>query len=205
MAGAYLGYEWRNLFADLSLGGGYNDYDSHRKVLVNGAATTAKADFGGYTFAARAAGGAEWSYRSVHFRPLVAIDYVLVHQDDYDESGAGDADLEVDDESAQALQLSGLVGVSRVFDLGESRLIPEIRLGGVQEIALDNRKVGASLPGFGGSFTLEGNDDDETRALVGAGTTLWARDNVAAFVDYNGEFGGDTTNHTLAAGLRITF
>jgi outer membrane autotransporter protein len=205
MAGAYLGYEWRNLFADLSLGGGYNDYDSHRQVLVNGASTTAKGSFGGYTFAARAAGGAEWAYRSVHIRPLAAIDYVLVHQDDYNEHGAGDADIEVDDESAEALQLSGLVGVSREFDIRESRLIPEIRIGVVQEIALDNRKVGASLPGFGGSFTLQGNDDDETRALVGAGATLWARENIAAFVDYNGEFGNDTTSHTFAAGVRISF
>jgi outer membrane autotransporter protein len=136
---------------------------------------------------------------------MAAIDYVLVHQDDYNEKGAGDANLDVDDENAQALRLSGLVGVSRAFDVGESRLIPEIRLGVVQEIALDNRKVGASLPGFGGSFTLKGNDDDETRALVGAGTTLWARENIAAFVDYNGEFGNDTTNHTLAGGVRITF
>jgi hypothetical protein len=42
-------------------------------------------------------------------------------------------------------------------------------------------------------------------ATVGAGTTLWARENIAAFVDYNGEFGNDTTNHTLAGGVRITF
>ena len=44
------------------------------------------------------------------------------------------------------------------------------------------------------------------KAVAAAWDDAWLLAGVRTpFVDYNGEFGADTTNHTLAAGVRISF
>ena len=131
-----------------------------------------------------------------------------VEQESYRESGAGVGDLAVDGADAQALRLSGLVAVTREFPVTVGgkvgTLVPELRLGVVHEVALDNRTVNVALPGFG-SFTVSGNDDDETGAALGVGATLSLRDNVSALIDYEGQFGSNTDNHYLKGRLRIIF
>jgi len=72
----------------------------------------------------------------------------------------------------------------------------------VGQFALDDRRVGAVVPGFG-SVVFLGNDSDEIRGAVGAGTTLWLENGLAVFLDYSGEFGSDTRNSTLSGGLRF--
>lgn len=62
MVGAYAGKDWGAYFADFALAGGYNRYDSRRRVTMDGEHETAKGNYDGYTLAARAAGGANWEY-----------------------------------------------------------------------------------------------------------------------------------------------
>jgi hypothetical protein len=80
----------------------------------------------------------------------------------------------------------------------------QARAGVVRELALDDRRQGVSVPGFG-RLSLQGYDKDETRALFGLGASLSLGGGVAGFLDYGGEWGGDATLHTGSAGLRLTF
>ena len=176
-----------------------------RRVTVNGGRVTATSDYDGYTLAARAAGGANWDYEGVRLQALGTLDWVLLDQDGYEESGAGAANLQVDDTTARALRLAAELGAARDFTVSGGVLTPELRLGVVREIALDDRAVDASLSGFGPAFPIQGNSDDETRGLVHAALTFWDRSRLSASLAYQGEFGASTSNQTLAAGFSYSF
>ena len=205
MLGAYLGLNHGRYFADFALAGGYNRYDNRRRVTVNGGHVTAKSDYDGYTLAARAAGGANWDYEGVRLQALGTLDWVLLDQGGYEESGAGAANLQVDDTTARALRLAVELGAARDFSVLSGVLTPELRLGVVREIALDDRAVDASMPGFGPAFPIQGNSDDETRGLVRAALTFWDHSNLSASLAYRGEFGDTTSTQSLTAGLRYNF
>lgn len=141
----------------------------------------------------------------MRLQALGTLDWVLLDQDGYEESGAGDANLQVDDATARALRLAAELGAARDFAVSGGVLTPELRLGLVREIALDNRAVDASSPGLGPAFPIQGNSDDETRGLVRAALTFWDRSSLSASLAYQGEFGDVTTNQSLAAGVRWRF
>ncbi len=210
MLGAYYGYErdtsdTARFFFDAALGGGLNSYDSQRSVFNQGAGSMATANFDGTTLAARLASGMDFAMGYSTLRPMGIVDYIWAHQDTFTESGAGATDVQYDAQDAQALKLAALLAFTFDIQVGDSTLTPEIRAGVAHEMAMDDRTVGGRIPGLGGAFTLPGNDQDETRGVLGLGGSWWFADSFSAFLDANGEFGSETKIYTLTGGMRFLF
>jgi len=210
MLGIYYGYErptseTAHVFFDAALGGGINNYNTRRNVFNQGSGTAAMADFDGTTLGARIAGGMGFDMGRTTLRPVGIVDYIWARQDAYNEYGAGSANTQYDSQAAQALKLAAILALDHSFQISASTLTPEIRIGVAHEMALDDRSVGAEVPGLGGAFTLQGNDKDETRGVLGLGGSWWFQDSVSAFLDARGEFGSETKTYTLSGGMRFLF
>ena len=74
----------------------------------------------------------------------------------------------------------------------------------LHEIALDDREVGAGYSGFN-TFTLLGNNGNETRGVIRAAVRFWNLDRLTASLGYSGEFGSTRSSHSLAAGTTYRF
>ena len=94
----------------LIVGGGYEWYDIHRKTGVPGINVTAKGDPTGFDVDAlvrmeylfyKTLGSCQ--RRNIEFAPMVNLQYLYLHVDDYDEGGAGIFDLSVDSQSRNSL------------------------------------------------------------------------------------------------------
>lgn len=210
MLGAYYGYERETsdtarFFFDASLGGGLNSYDSQRNVFNQGTGSLATANFDGTTLGARLASGMDFAMGYSTLRPMGIVDYIWAHQDAHSETGAGATDVQYDAQDAQALKLAALLAFTFDVQVGDSTLTPEIRAGVAHEMAMDDRTVGGRIPGLGGAFALPGNDQDETRGVLGLGGSWWFQDSFSAFLDANGEFGSETKTYTLTGGMRFLF
>lgn len=201
-----------NWFLDATAMGGWSFADNEREVLVLGVLETATADFDVMSFGARLAAGTEFSFGEDYvLRPVAAVDYVIASQDGYTETGAGAGNMTVEDSSASALRLSGVVGISRGFETdlfgGPALVTPVLRAGVVQEFALGDRSVDAQLPGFNGgtSLALQGDDEDRTLGVVGVGFDAQLSNGMTTYFDYQGEFASGQEDHLVAVGLRMSF
>ena len=208
--GAYAGLDADPYFVNAAVAGGFSRNEARRTVRRNGALVPTMAEFDGMTFGARLSGGLSvpvaprWT-----MRPVAAVDYVLVDVDGFTEGSGTDGSLVVEDDTAQALRLSGQVTMAHHgfddFAGTGGTLMPEFRMGLVHELALDDRAVGGRLTGFPGSFILQGDDADRTLASVGLGAALRFDGGFGLFASYGSEFGGDRINHAFTGGVSIAF
>jgi len=101
--GLYASYESGPWYMDGVLYYAYNDYDGRRTIPLVG--RVANADYDANQFGVKATLGREYSFNAdTYLTPYVGLYYVYLDVDDYTETGAGAANLTVDNEENQALQ-----------------------------------------------------------------------------------------------------
>ncbi|HWL07967.1 MAG TPA: autotransporter domain-containing protein, partial [Planctomicrobium sp.] len=112
-AGQFGGYGIRDLdwtYTLLSGAFGFNEYDSSRTVAVPGINATATADYNGWQSSTWLEQGLRFRGGNVVLQPFVALNYIYVGQNAFNESGAGVMNLAVDRIDANALR--GVLGTS---------------------------------------------------------------------------------------------
>ena len=190
-------------------GYGVQRNDSKRVIAVGGlwalpTTSTATADYNGWSV--NLGVGVERAFavnQSTTFIPSVRADYIKVHNDGYNEKGAGVLNLDVGSSKAESLVL----GVDGKFDFAideTSKLTANLGIG--YDVLNDQGSVTSAFVGGGGAFATDGTDQSPWVYRGGLGYVMSKTKSLELSVRYDIEGrSSDFTNQTGSVNLRMPF
>lgn len=196
---AYLSYRPGAWYVNGSLGYGLNNYESKRNSLggVN------VADYDGMQFAARTEVGHMFTSGQWDVTPNVGLRYNLVDVDAYTETGP--FPISVNGRTIESLRAVGGVNLRYTAELeGGSKLIPELGVKVLGELADPDEAITGSVVG-GGAFTTRQTPRDDVSFGILGGLTFEGSNGITLRVTYDGEFQSDYDEQSLSAAIRIAF
>ncbi|MEM7576388.1 MAG: autotransporter domain-containing protein [Planctomycetota bacterium] len=204
--GAYTAFIYGNWRLNGGIGVAWDDYDTSRRVTVGTFDTNANADFEGLTYFIDGTA----TYRvdlagDVRLEPFVGFEYFHSRTDEYDESGAGAANLNIDEEEFDALYTTLGARLHRTFVWDTHTFTPEVRAGWQHDWLDSEAETTARFldGGVNGGIKVVGVDPDDDAALLGAGITADFNRKFSLRVDYDTRISSDQTDQQLTLSLRI--
>jgi hypothetical protein len=158
------------------------------------------------TYTASLEGGTIFEVGGYRLEPNIGVNYALQATDRYAEEGAGGLGLIVDPEDLNSLR--SLVGgrVSRVYDIGDRKIVPELRVEWRHEF-LDRRHTFEAAFAGAPDVTFLVSCEPSARDVfaLGGSLTIPVAGRVTGFVDAEGAFSEDSRAGTLSLGARATW
>ncbi len=150
--------------------------------------------------------GAIYEAGGYRLEPNIAISFAAQFTDEYREAGAGGLGLIVDPRDNYSLRSSLGGRVSRVYDLGDRKIVPELRADWRHEY-LDRRQTfEAAFQGAPGtSFLVSCEPSARDTLALGASLTLPLAGRVTGYIDAEGAFSEDARSGTISLGARATW
>ncbi|WP_437230948.1 autotransporter-associated beta strand repeat-containing protein [Planctomicrobium sp. SH661] len=184
--GTYL-YHDGDLFYSLFTGGiGFNDYKSSRSVMGQ----IASADYNGWQANTWLEEGMKFTNGYATFKPFVALQYIFVGQDPFQETGAGILNLNVDRINTNALR--GVLGSALATDYytqSGRRITPEVRALWLHEFLEPETSLNSNMVGIGGpSFSTRGVNYGRDWAVLGTGFNYEVSSRVSMYANYDLQF-----------------
>jgi uncharacterized protein YhjY with autotransporter beta-barrel domain len=167
----YADYTTSTYYVEGLIGYARNEISTSRTLTLN--SSTASADFGSDQYMVSISGGMPVEVEKDHFvTPTASFQYTLVDNETYTETGAGAANLRIDqDEVHQAL---GSVGAkyhtNQISDSGT--FTPELHVALTYDFANDEAVSTSNFNGGGATFNVEGADVQEFGQQIGAGVSF---------------------------------
>ena len=204
----YLSTTYQDYFINALASVAKNSYDSKRTVSVGSFTNEAKGDYDGTQVGFRAEVGRDYKMQStqgVTLSPTVGLDYSHVSIDDYTETGAGGANLTVDSDSIDTVELSaGLTAKYEYMSKSGAKITPELRAK-LKYNAGDNKaSTSATFAGGGNAFTTDGLEVARAGVSVGTGFTVETKD-VDFVFSYDADIKSDYLSHTGVVRARWAF
>lgn len=193
----------QGIFVNGQLGLGYNNYESERTVLGVG---TAKGDFDGLQGTAKLEAGKDFGYQSFTLTPLAGVQYTYLNMDSYTETGAGGANLTVDPEDMNALDLS--VGGQAAYTMPLSNggtFKPSVHAKYVYMAGDEKLQTTSRFSGGGAAFNTTGVKADRSSVNLGAGLLLTTAGGVDFSVNYDADIRDSLTGHAGQLKARWAF
>jgi fibronectin-binding autotransporter adhesin len=151
-------------------------------------------------------GGTIMEIDGYRFEPTVALNYQGAYPVDFQENGGGGLSLIVRPDDSNSLRSILSARVSRVFDLGDRNLVPQLRVDWRHEM-LDRRQEFSAA--FAGDPTVFFDVDGATYARdvfsAGASLTMPITGRVMGYVDAQGAMSEDSTSAMISIGGRATW
>lgn len=205
---AYLYGSWRPQTAQsfnilTVLGAGFSDYDTEREITFLN--RTAQGDQTANHYSAFI--GCSYNYTTDNWsiEPSIGIEYVYLNEDNFNESGAGDLSLNIDDKESDALTSSVGINISHQYHLQNSIIVPNINAAWLHNFSPSTDKTTGTLQS-GESFHVNGRDASEDALELGLGFRIIANEQFSSYIDYQYTFADDQdSSHFVSAGLRYNF
>jgi subtilase-type serine protease len=133
---------------------------------------------------------------------LLGLGWTNVWTEDFTETGAGGANLRVDEASYDSLATTLGVRGSLALDGWE----PSLFLGWRHEFLDDHGEADVAFAAVPGSeWQVIGSEIGSDSGLVGVGVVAEISEQFEATIDYGGQFSGTGSNHTGSIGIRLKF
>ena len=186
---------------------GYNAYDTWRRIQIGSLARLARAEYEGNEFSFYFETGRNFQCQVVYLQPFVALQYIQLHQNGFDESGADSVNLSVGGIGADSFR--GLLGTRLVgcfqTNTGQACTI-EGRALWRHEFLNEARVLDAEFAGQpDGSFAISGVNVDRDAAILGGGLTYCLTKNAKLYGNYDLLFSQNYAAHTSSAGLMLAW
>ncbi len=140
------------------------------------------------------------------FEPSLAFNYQAAHPLDFEEKGGGGLSLIVRPDDSQSLRSILSARLSRVYDVGDRKLVPQLRIDWRHEM-LDRRQEFSAA--FAGDPTVFFDIDGAVYArdvfAAGASVTMPITGRITGYVDAQGAFSEDSTSAMVSVGGRATW
>ena len=168
---AYGTQSFGNAFIEASLSGGMNHYDSRRTIAYLD--RIASADYSGWQGLAKVTGGHNFPVGDdMTVTPLVSLQYAHAHLDNYSETGAGAASLNVDSQDYDTLTPAlGVRLQTAPITVVNGVLTPVASAAVSYDVVSDKQSVTSAFTGGGSSFVSEGASPSRTAFNSGLGMT----------------------------------
>jgi outer membrane autotransporter protein len=169
-AASWFGASW---FLEGSARVGYDTYLTQRKVWTPFGSVTANSSWNGWDAFASAAGGYQWRQNGWTFGPVASLEYAMIRQNGFGESGAGSLGLDLAARTDLSLQSSLGGRVAKELQIGPLSVTPELRVLWGHEWLGEARDIQANFQGApAASFTTQTAPLARDWANVGAGVTV---------------------------------
>ena len=190
----------RLFFFDLALIAGYDQFHASRKIEYGTLKRNANTNHGGWDLDGHIDGGFIIG-TTAEIRPFFAVDYLYVHENGFQESGADSLNLSISATNNTLLRSEGGFNFSRCFRVSHGKWIPQVRLSAVYE-AFNLKSNGASYQshfmGESGSFTVKNQNTNRTLFSPGVGISgVFFEDTMLFSLDYFGEFSRNYSNQVV--------
>jgi uncharacterized protein with beta-barrel porin domain len=206
---AYAAYLPQDFYAYASLGYALNLFDVDRKIQFRGLSRTANSSPTGNQFNAYGEMGydiKDFMVQPVVVTPAVSLSYASLSVDSFIESNAGALNLKVNSQTADSLQTGLGAKVAVPFKTGSVKVVPQVYGFYQHEFSNDSRGLDAHLTSASNSFSFQTNEPERNFAVLGANVTMFTRQNLSAYINYNAEVGRENSStHYLGAGVRLGF
>ncbi|MEJ2182617.1 MAG: autotransporter outer membrane beta-barrel domain-containing protein [Nitrospirota bacterium] len=188
----------------LSYGG--QDYSNSRDIVIGPLASTASSKHDGDVFSAFGGGGYNFILDSMVLQPFASLQYVLIDEDAFLETGAGALNLSVGARKTDSLVSSVGLRAARVFSTDGGSLLPEISAAWNYDFDIDERVITASLEGSpDAAFSIAGQKVERNGATLGTGITFMNRDGFSTRLKYSAEIRENYEAHGVMGELRYEF
>jgi len=202
--GPYASYFKDNLFIDTSVSFGYHENENERNIKFGTINYTAKSDYHAYDLSAYIGGGYDFHVKDWTVTPTTSCQYIRYHSESFKETGAGAANLDLD--AATSHSLRGKLGVtlSMVTKLYETKIVPELFAGWAHEF-IDDEDIKARFVHGTAKFTTNVDSGRDDSVYFGAGISALLKENISAFVRYEGEYSSGNNINALNVGVTVLF
>lgn len=193
----------QGVFVNGQLGLGYNNYQSERTVIGVG---TAKADFDGFQGTAKVETGKDFAYQAYTFTPLAGVQYTYLNMDSYTETGAGGANLTVNPEDINALDLSLGGQAAYTMPLADGGTFkPSVHAKYIYAAGDTNLQTTSRFTGGGTAFNTTGVKADRSGVNLGAGLLLTTAAGADFSLNYDADIRDSLTGHAGQLKARWAF
>lgn len=196
----------RTGYLDMTLGGGYNDYDYKRSAAAGGPVTLS-GDTSGWQWGGSLRGGYDFMLAgdALAIGPFAQARYTDVTVKSYSEKGGAGA-LDVDKDSVDSL--TGQIGLRGAYAIETSfgQFIPRASIAYEHEFLDDSRSISARMAGGGTPFSGRTDDEDDDYFIASVGFSTQLGPDMTAALDYTALLGhSEFDNHNFMFRLRWAF
>jgi outer membrane autotransporter protein len=206
--GAYMRREYGSAYLSGIGVYGHNNIATQRLIEYTGFSETARANYGGDSYAVGLEAGQYIPYHRVLLQPFAGLAYIGVHQDAFTEHGADPFSLNVDEQNANSFR--GTLG-TRVMSGFRTKMGKLVTVNGSaawrHEFLNEHDVVNASFTSdlSGTSFSSVGVNVDRDAAIIGTGANYWLTKNFTVSANYNLQFSQNYTSNAGVGGLQYTW
>lgn len=193
-------------YLDGVLAYGQLDYQNQRNIRVGTIQQIAQAEHDGHVFSAFVEGGYNVNFNPWILQPFANLAYVYLNEDRFVEEGAGTLSQVIESRSTDSLVVEAGLRASSLVELESGMFIPEISMAWRYNLDIDDRKIESSFVGQPNTaFTIEGNDIENSSAVLGVGITMLGLHGFNPSLKYNGQFSDGYDAHSVVGELRWEF
>lgn len=176
----------------------FNNIDSTRYNVGGVSGLTANADYDSNQFTVAGKLGRDYATdQGLTLSPALIADYTHLSIDDYTETGAGGANLDVNSDSLNVLDIGVGVDASWLHqNMDGSYLKPALHAAYRYDLIGDNVETTSTFAGGGAAFQTNGMDPARSTFNVGAGLSYMATNNWEFSANYDYEFKSDYGAHS---------
>jgi outer membrane autotransporter protein len=202
---AYAGWYDGPLHVEGGLSIGWADNDTTQPLPLLG--RTARGEYNSLLFGSWIAAGYVFTPNPdipINIEPVAGLEFVLVHDEDYTQSGAGVMNLYIDDQTAESLVTRLGVNLSHEHRSSSGNAVwAAVGVSWRYEVLDDHMVNNGAMAG--NAFAVQGPEYGR-HSLELAGNIAWQiSDRSAIRFDYLGDFADARSNHTVKLGLSTLF
>jgi len=180
---------------------GRNQYETARQLPAN---LTARGDYDGNEFSDYLETGLTLRRGAWSWQPSLSMQYVLLEQDAFTETGAGGAGLSVRSHTDHSLRPGFGLRLARPTSFGRITLIPDLHARYAYEVLDVDRLVTANFSGVvGGTFTTAGNQLGRNFGQYGFGVNAALTRRFGCYGGYDLMTADRSVSHTGSGGLQF--
>lgn len=202
--GLYAGYKSGNIGVDLYAGGGYNDFEANRNVVIGDYSASANGDWKGIHYNGSASAGYDINFGRYYVRPSATVSYLRLNEDAFVEDGDIDIALAIDSRNAEVGTATGLIDIGARFERERSWFAPAIRFGLRNDFINNGVITTGNFVNGTNPFSLTSEEFPGTGIVLGV--TFSSGSKYSSFsLDYDAEFRDGFNRHTARLVIRMLF
>ncbi|MGD0516389.1 MAG: autotransporter domain-containing protein [Thermoguttaceae bacterium] len=198
--GPYLSRSYDDWFFDGSATYGYHDDNVTRDVTVGTISGTPKGKYNAHDFSLFMAAGCERNWCDYMVTPLVSLQYIFYHQNDFTESEGNGTDLTLLNNDSHSLRSKIGMQIYRIWQIRGVRLVPDCSVGWAHEYLGDN-SIRARFAGGTTVFDTDPAGVFRDSMYFGAGLAFLPTERTSLFFRYNGEWASGGQFNAVNLGL----
>ncbi|CAN5869630.1 hypothetical protein BH11PSE3_BH11PSE3_08440 [soil metagenome] len=208
---AYASFTDRGFYADALAGYGWSDNQMQRQITIPVLQPrTASGSTGVNQFLGQAEAGYKvpvFAEAQASVTPFARVQISSATQNGFSEWGAHALSLNVAQQTTNSLRTTLGAELAGGFGLGDGRTLDlALRLGWLHEYANTARPLTAAFAGApAGAFTVYGATPQRDAAVIGFSANTLVAAATQLYLRYDGEISSGSDNHTVMAGVRLTW